>query len=94
MLRVTLRSLGARKLRTFAMLLSVLLGVTMIAGTYVFTDTIDRAFGLLILLVTKQVPALHGDAASRDAMFRRITQEVLCCLFVASAQDHRRIRRG
>ena len=44
MTRLTLRSLAARKLRTALTALAVVLGVAMISGTYVLTDTIDRAF--------------------------------------------------
>jgi len=44
MTRLTLRSLAARKLRTALTAVAVVLGVAMISGTYVLTDTIDRAF--------------------------------------------------
>lgn len=44
MRRVALRGLLARKLRLALTALSVALGVTLIAGTYVFTDTINRSF--------------------------------------------------
>ena len=41
---VVLRGLGARKLRTALTALAVVLGVAMISGTYVLTDTIDKSF--------------------------------------------------
>lgn len=44
MRRVALRGLSARPLRTALTALAVVLGVAMIAGTYIFTDTIDRSF--------------------------------------------------
>jgi putative ABC transport system permease protein len=44
MARLALRSLGARKLRTFLTSLAIVLGVMMVAGTYILTDTIDRSF--------------------------------------------------
>src|SRR4051794_35093399 len=44
MLAVTIRGLAARKLRTFLTALAVILGVAMIAGTFIFTDTINRSF--------------------------------------------------
>ncbi|MEJ7825461.1 MAG: ABC transporter permease [Solirubrobacteraceae bacterium] len=44
MRRVALRGLRARPLRTALTALAVVLGVAMIAGTYIFTDTIDRSF--------------------------------------------------
>ena len=45
MTRLTLRSLAARKLRTALTAMAIVLGVAMISGTYILTDTIDRAFG-------------------------------------------------
>src|SRR6476661_2354922 len=44
MRKVVLRGLFARKLRLVLTALAVALGVTLIAGTYVFTDTINRSF--------------------------------------------------
>ena len=44
MRKVALRGLFARKLRLALTALAVALGVTLIAGTYVFTDTINRSF--------------------------------------------------
>jgi putative ABC transport system permease protein len=44
MIRIALRSLWSRKLRTSLTLLAILLGVAMITGTYVLTDQINRGF--------------------------------------------------
>ena len=44
MRRVALRGLRARPLRTALTALAVVLGVAMIAGTYIFTDTINKSF--------------------------------------------------
>ncbi len=44
MTAIALRHLGARKLRTFLTSLAIVLGVMMVAGTYILTDTIDRSF--------------------------------------------------
>ena len=44
MIRLSLRDLWSRKLRTVLTLLAILLGVAMIAGTYVITDQIDNGF--------------------------------------------------
>ena len=44
MLRVSLRGLLGRKLRAVLTGIAIVLGVAMISGTYVLTDTIDRAF--------------------------------------------------
>ena len=44
MIAVALRSMGQRKLRTALTAIAILLGVAMIAGTYVQTDQIRAAF--------------------------------------------------
>ena len=42
--RFALKSLAGRKFRTVLTALAIVLGVAMISGTYVLTDTIDKAF--------------------------------------------------
>jgi putative ABC transport system permease protein len=44
MLRVALRGFGARRMRVALTALSVALGVALIAGTYILTDTINHSF--------------------------------------------------
>ncbi|HXV58012.1 MAG TPA: ABC transporter permease, partial [Gaiellaceae bacterium] len=44
MIRVALRGLLGRKLRATLTALAIILGVAMMSGTYVLTDTIDSAF--------------------------------------------------
>jgi hypothetical protein len=44
LIRVALRGLGGRKLRASLTALAIILGVAMMSGTYVLTDTIDKAF--------------------------------------------------
>src|SRR5215208_1247342 len=41
---IAVRNLWERKLRTVLTSLAIVLGVMMVAGTYVLTDTIDRSF--------------------------------------------------
>ena len=53
MTRLALRGLAARKLRTSLTIIAVLLGVTMIAGTFVLTDTIQKAFDDIFNAQTK-----------------------------------------
>jgi putative ABC transport system permease protein len=43
-LRATLRGIVAHKLRLLLSMVAVVLGVAFVAGSYVFTDTLDRAF--------------------------------------------------
>ncbi|HSK15078.1 MAG TPA: FtsX-like permease family protein [Gaiellaceae bacterium] len=44
MIRVALRGLAGRKLRATLTALAIILGVAMMSGTFVLTDTIDKAF--------------------------------------------------
>ena len=44
MIKVALKGLAGRKLRAVLTALAIVLGVAMISGTYVLTDTIDKAF--------------------------------------------------
>jgi putative ABC transport system permease protein len=44
MIRFALKSLAGRKLRTTLTALAIVLGVAMMSGAYVLTDTIDKAF--------------------------------------------------
>ena len=44
MIRVALRGLAGRKLRAVLTSFAIVLGVAMVSGTFVLTDTIDRAF--------------------------------------------------
>ncbi len=44
MIAVALRGLAGRKLRATLTAIAIILGVAMISGTYVLTDTIDKAF--------------------------------------------------
>jgi putative ABC transport system permease protein len=44
-IKIALKGLLGRKLRTVLTGLAVVLGVAMVSGSYVLTDTLDRAFG-------------------------------------------------
>src|SRR5919202_3054048 len=57
MRKVALRGLFARKLRLLLTALAVALGVTLIAGTYVFTDTINRSFDRIFTETNKGTDA-------------------------------------
>src|SRR4051812_31695134 len=69
MTAITLRGLFARKLRAGLTALAVVLGVMMISGTYVFTDTIDHSFDRIFEtanegIALKVVP--HENIDSQD----------------------------
>ena len=55
MLRVELRGLASRKLRTALTALAVVLGVALIAGTYILTDTINASFDTIFSTASKGV---------------------------------------
>ncbi|HEY6781451.1 MAG TPA: ABC transporter permease, partial [Thermoleophilaceae bacterium] len=44
MTKVALRGIASRKLRAFTTFLAIFLGVALVAGTYVLTDTINKSF--------------------------------------------------
>ena len=48
MIKVALRGLAGRKLRAVLTGIAIVLGVAMISGTYILTDTIDSAFQTLL----------------------------------------------
>jgi len=55
---VSLRGLLSRKLRTVLTMIAIILGVSMISGTYVLTDTINQSFSTIF----------HQGNASTDAV--------------------------
>jgi putative ABC transport system permease protein len=57
MAKVAFRGLFARKLRLALTTLAVVLGTTLIAGTYVFTDSINSAFDTIFEVSNKNVDA-------------------------------------
>ena len=65
MTAVALRNLGARKLRTFLTSLAVILGIMMVAGTYVLTDTIDHSFDKIF---TESNAGIDAVVTSREAV--------------------------
>ncbi|HLY93972.1 MAG TPA: FtsX-like permease family protein [Gaiellaceae bacterium] len=58
MIRVALRGLLGRKLRAILTAVAIVLGVAMISGTYVLTDTIKAAFGTVFTQVYKNTDAV------------------------------------
>ena len=58
MLRVALKGLAGRKLRAVLTALAIILGVAMISGTYVLTDTINNAFTSIFTQTYKNADAI------------------------------------
>ncbi len=83
MRKVALRGLRARPLRTILTAMSVVLGVAMIAGTYVLTDTINKSFsevfaqanqGTDVVVVPRKVDEdfFTSPAPLEDGLVRRV----------------------
>ena len=73
MIRVALAGLLGRKLRTALTALAIVLGVAMVSGTFVLTDSIDKAFNSIF---TRRPPGLRrrrsrGKAAVRPQQRQR-----------------------
>ena len=66
MIRVALRGLGGRKLRTVLTAVAIVLGVAMVSGTYVLTDSIDRAFDRIFTDVREGSDAVISGASAFD----------------------------
>ena len=58
MLRVALKGLAGRKLRAALTAVAIILGVAMISGTYVLTDTINNAFTSIFTQTYKNADAV------------------------------------
>jgi putative ABC transport system permease protein len=92
-LRVALRGLLARKLRTVLTGFAVVLGVAFVAGTFVFTDTIDASFKDLFERAQKGVDvtveahkAIKEDFAAAPTMPAATLARVRALDGVAAAQ--------
>ena len=55
MLSISLKGMAARKLRTVLTAIAVVLGVALISGTYILTDTINRQFDSIFETVDKGI---------------------------------------
>jgi len=83
MIRVALRGIAGRRLRTALTMLAVVLGVAMVSGTYVFTDTIERAIDTLLTdaytgsdAVVSARDVLDLPAGERPTITARLAAEV------------------
>ncbi len=64
MIRVSLRGLAGRKLRAALTAIAIVLGVAMVSGTYVLTDSIDQAFSSIFKDVRKGSNAVISGRAA------------------------------
>ncbi|MGC9974829.1 MAG: ABC transporter permease, partial [Gaiellaceae bacterium] len=69
MIRITLRGLLTRKLRSSLTAIAIVLGVCMISGTYVLTDTINSSFSSLYQQIYKGTDAyIAGRSVVKNQM--------------------------
>jgi putative ABC transport system permease protein len=83
---VALRGLAGRKLRTALTSFAIILGVAMMSGTYVLTDTIDKAFSNLFTETYAETDArvtgkgpditVQGESAPSPALPEDVLEEV------------------
>jgi putative ABC transport system permease protein len=81
MLRATVKSVLARKLRLALSAFAIVLGVAFVAGSYVFTDTIDQTFEEIFAettadIVVRPTQSGAGTSTSPAAMLAPSSQ---CC---------------
>jgi putative ABC transport system permease protein len=76
MTSLTLRGLFARKARAVLTGLAVLLGVAMISGTYVFTDTINSTFDKVFETANEGVDAVISGRSEFDTQNGTIAKEI------------------
>jgi putative ABC transport system permease protein len=58
MLALSLRGIASRKLRTFLTAFAVVLGIALVSGTYLLTDTINSAFDQVFATANQRVDAV------------------------------------
>ncbi len=72
MTSLAIKSLWARKLRAVGTVVAVLIGVSLVSGTYVITDTINRAFdqifndslkGTSVVITARQPVTQEGNSS-------------------------------
>ncbi|MEX2464637.1 MAG: ABC transporter permease, partial [Gaiellaceae bacterium] len=86
MIAVALRGLAGRKLRTALTSLAIILGVAMVSGTYVLTDTINKAFSNLFTETYAETDAritgkgpdisVQGESSASPGMPEEILDDV------------------
>jgi putative ABC transport system permease protein len=91
--RVVLRGLLARRLRLALTAFAVALGVTLVAGTYVFTDTINASFDTIFAkaydktdIVVSPGDAVSGQDDNKPPMPASVLEEVRSTDGVANAE--------
>ncbi len=69
MIAVELKGLASRKLRTVLTMIAIILGVSMISGTYILTDTINGSFDQIFHQATRKIDAVITPKPAVSADF-------------------------
>ena len=77
MLKLSLKTVLARKRRAVLTAFSIVIGIAFLAGTFVFTDTIQRTFDNLFADVNKNTDAFVRSAEEFDLGFGESTRSRL-----------------
>ena len=104
MISVALKGLAGRKLRAVLTAFAIILGVTMVSGTYVLTDTIDKAFNNIFqdtyantdAVVSGRTPDINvdGETAAAPSIPAALLEDIRALPDVSAAaggvadQDH------
>lgn len=86
MLRATLRNLGSHKLRLLLSAVAVVLGVSFVSGSLVFTDTISKTFNDLFAEVTADV-TVSPETAFDAGFTGTVSTEALPADLVDTVRD-------
>ena len=79
MFLVALKGLAGRKLRAALTAVAIVLGVAMISGTFVLTDTIKAAFSTVFTTVYAKTDAVITSKNSFENSSRSPASEKSCC---------------
>ena len=70
MTKFAIKGLLSRKLRTALTAIAIVLGVAMISGTFVLTDSIDQAFGKIFTDIRQGSDAVITGKSAFDTLSR------------------------
>ena len=73
MIKVALKGLAGRKVRALLTALAVVIGISMVSGTYILTDTMQKSFDGLFTATVRQDRRRHqrqGDRQGHDHRLR------------------------
>ena len=90
MIKVALKGLAGRKVRALLTALAVVIGVSMVSGTFVLTDTMQKAFDGIFDESYEGTDAVVSGTPARRVLLRRPRHRAA----VAARRRSRRCRRS